>query len=41
MKIVILDSSTLGEDIELSAFSEIGETVIYEKSAPHEAAERF
>ena len=41
MKIVILDSSTLGEDIELSAFSEIGETVIYEKTAPHDAAERI
>lgn len=41
MKIHILDSGTLGDDIDLSAITSMGETKIYEKTAPHEAAEHI
>jgi len=41
MKIVILDAGTLGDDIDLSVFSELGETVIYATSAPDEVEERI
>ena len=40
MKIVFLDSLTLGEDIELSTFSELGEVEIYPSSTNAEIAER-
>lgn len=40
MKIVILDSLTLGEGLDLSLFSELGETHIYPTSTPDEIRER-
>ena len=40
MKIVFLDRKTIGEDIDLSAFNEVGEVVIYDYSTVEEAAER-
>ena len=40
MKIVFLDRKTIGEDIDLSAFNEFGEVVIYDYSTLEEAAER-
>ena len=40
MKIVFLDRKTIGEDIDLSAFNEFGEVVIYDYSTVEEAAER-
>ena len=41
MKIVILDASTLGDDIDLSMFSELGEVVIHKMTCPDEVAERI
>lgn len=41
MKIVILDSGTLGADIDLSPIRALGEVVEYSSSAPHEVAERL
>ncbi len=41
MKIVLLDAKTLGADIPLSAFSEIGEFVSYPKTEPEEISERI
>ncbi len=41
MKIVILDADTLGKDIDLSIFDALGETVIYNMTAPKEVAERI
>lgn len=41
MKIVILDSATLGEDLDLSAVSELGETVIYKSTEPDEVTSRI
>jgi len=38
MRIVVLDRETLGEDIDLSPICALGETVIYENSAPEELA---
>ena len=32
MKIVFLDALTLGDDIDLSGFTELGEVVIYDSS---------
>lgn len=41
VKIVILDASTLGEDINLSMFSELGEVVIHNMTKPDEVADRI
>ena len=40
MKIVFLDAATVGEDVDLSAFAELGEFVTYPFSTPEQAAER-
>ncbi len=40
MKIVFLDRKSIGEDIDLSAFNDFGEVVIYDYSTVEEAAER-
>lgn len=40
MKIVLLDSNTLGNDIDLSIFEKYGEFVAYEKSTKDEATKR-
>lgn len=40
MKIVFLDAATVGEDLDLSAFSGLGEFVTYPFSTPEQAAER-
>lgn len=41
MKIVILDASTLGSDIDLSMVERLGEVKIYQKTKPEEAADRI
>ena len=41
MKIVFLDALTLGNDIDLSGFSELGEVVIYGGSTNAEVIERL
>ncbi len=41
MKICVLDAKTLGEDIDLSVFSETGETKIYQNTSPEEVEERI
>ena len=41
MKITVLDSATLGEDLDLSPLSEVGETEIYQNTAPGEVAARI
>ena len=40
MKIVFLDAATVGDDLDLSAFAELGEFVTYPFSTPEQAAER-
>ena len=40
MKIVILDSMTLGSDVSLEKLKSLGEVVVYEKSTADEAAVR-
>ncbi len=40
MKIVFLDRKTIGDDLDLSKFSEFGEVVTYGFSAPEEVPER-
>ena len=40
MKIVFLDAKTIGDDIDLSGFDELGEVVKYGFSTPKEARER-
>lgn len=40
MKIVFLDAKTIGDDIDLSGFNELGEVVKYGFSTPKEARER-
>ena len=40
MKIVILDSLALGDDLDLSLFSELGELEIYQTSTPEQIIER-
>jgi glycerate dehydrogenase len=40
MKIVFLDAKTIGEDIDLSGYDELGEVIKYPFSTPEEAAER-
>lgn len=41
MKIVILDSATLGDDIEFGLFERFGDVQIYRGTAPEEVAERI
>lgn len=41
MKITVLDSATLGEDLDLSPLSEVMETEIYKNTAPSEVEERI
>ncbi len=41
MKIILLDAKTLGDDIPLSVFSQIGEFVSYPKTRSEEAPERI
>ena len=41
MKITVLDSATLGEDLDLSPLSEVGEVEVYKNTAPHEVADRI
>ncbi len=41
MKIVLLDSKTLGDDISLSPFEALGDFCRYDKTAPDEIAERI
>ena len=41
MKITVLDSATLGEDLDLSPLSAVGETEVYKNTAPHEVATRI
>ncbi len=40
MKIVFLERNSLGHDVDLSYFSELGEVVFYETSTPEEVEER-
>lgn len=41
MNIVLMESSTLGSDIDLSGFSSLGDVTVYEKSVPGENADRI
>ena len=41
MKTVILDASTLGNDIDLSVFNEFGKTEIFQKTEPSEVESRI
>lgn len=41
MKIVVLDSATLGDDLDLSPLSEFGDTIIYQSSSADEVSERI
>ena len=41
MLIVMLDASTLGDDIDFSVLNSFGEVKIYEKTAPYDVAERI
>lgn len=41
MKIVILDSDTLGKDLDLAPFKDLGDTDIYEMTLPEEIPERI
>lgn len=41
MKITVLDSATLGDDLDLSPLSEVGETEVYKNTAPDEVAVRI
>lgn len=41
MKITVLDAKTLGEDLDLSPLSAVGETEIYQNTAPELVAERI
>ncbi len=41
MKITVLDSATLGEDLDLSPLSEVMETEIYKNTAPDQVAGRI
>ena len=41
MKIILLDAKTLGDDIPLTVFSDIGEFVSYPKTEPEEISERI
>ena len=41
MKIVLLDTLTMGDDIDFSSIEALGDVVKYEKTLPHERAERI
>lgn len=41
MKIVLLDSGTMGTDIDFAPIEKLGDTVIYEKTLPEERKERI
>lgn len=41
MKITVLDSATLGEDLDLSPLNSVGEAEIYKNTAPEEVADRI
>ena len=41
MKITVLDSATLGDDLDLSPLTEVMETEIYQKTPPEKVAERI
>ena len=41
MKTVFLDAATLGDDIDLSPVTSMGETVIYAHTAPSEVSQRI
>ncbi len=41
MKITVLDSATLGYDLDLSPLSEVGETEIYENTTPEQIVDRI
>lgn len=41
MKIVILDAKTLGDDIDLSVFDELGKTTVYQFTEPENVEERI
>ena len=41
MKIVILDAETIGKDIDLSIFEELGELVVFEKTTEDQTADRI
>ena len=41
MKITVLDTSTLGDDIDLSKLSEIGNTEFFGLTSPEEVPERI
>ena len=41
MKITVLDSATLGDDLDLSPLNEVGETEVYKNTAPDEVAARI
>ncbi len=41
MKISILDAGTLGDDLDLSGFSEFGEVVVYNTTSSHEVSEKI
>ncbi len=41
MKIKILDALTLGEDMDLSVFSKLGELTVYDKTAPEDVAKNI
>ncbi len=41
MKISILDAATLGDDLDLSGFSKLGETVVYNATKASEVSERI
>lgn len=41
MKIVFMEAATLGNDVDLAAFNEIGEVVVYQKTDPECNAERI
>jgi len=40
-KICILDASTLGKDVDLTSFQELGEVISYETTAPEDVVERI
>ena len=41
MNIVILDAKTLGDDIDLSVFDELGKTTVYQFTEPENVEERI
>ena len=41
MRIVLLDTATLGEDVDLSPITSLGEATVYRSTAPEEVADRL